>query len=264
MSFFRRRDNSDKSRDGDDTRMVVENISDISDEIFSDGLNSPALAKMFFNCLRNIENQVKDLCLFQEETTKNNIKVTESLTSMSKKLDNLEKSLKEKDEEIENLENKIQLLDERNQDLLTENKDISDRLDDLEQYSRRNCLLLHGVREDDDENTDEIILSTIATEIGINITEQDIDRTHRLGRPNRRDGKPRPIIVKFSRYNVRNKVYQYKRNLKGKRYLITESLTSHRMRLFKEAQQEYGITNVWTSDGRILYKFQNKVSLYKS
>ena len=257
MSFFRRRDNSDKSRDGDDTRMVVENISEISDEIFSDGLNSPALAKIFFNCLRNIENQVKDLVLFQEETIKNNIKVTESLKSMSEKFDKLEEKLKEKDEKIEGLERKNKLLNEKNQDL-------TDRLDDLEQYSRRNCLLLHGVREDEEENTDEIILSTIATEIGININEEDIDRTHRLGKPNRRDGKPRPIIVKFTRYNVRNKVYAYKRNLKGKKYLITESLTSNRMKLLLEAQQKYGVRNVWTSDGRILYKVDNKVSLYKS
>ena len=106
--------------------------------------------------------------------------------------------------------------------------------------------------------------TTIATEIGINIYEEDIDRTHRLGKPNRGDGKPRPIIVNFTHYNIRNKVYQYKSNLKGKRYLITESLTSHRMKLLKEAQQKYGITNVWTSDELILYRVNNKVSLYKS
>ena len=108
MSFFRRRDNSDKSRDGEDARMSTENesLSSISDEIFSDGLNSPALAKLFFNCLRNIENQVKELSLFQEETVKNNLKVTESLNSMSERFDKLEGLLKEKDEKIQFLEKK--------------------------------------------------------------------------------------------------------------------------------------------------------------
>ena len=248
--------------DGEDARMIVENdsLSSISDELFSEGLNSPVLAKIFFNCLRNIENKVKDLVQFQEETTKNNFKVTEALQSMSDRFDNLEKNMREKDEKIKNLENK---LDEKNQELITENQSINDRLDGLEQYSRRHCLLLHGVREDEEENTDEVILTKIAEEMGIQINEEDIDRTHRLGKPNRRDGKPRPIIVKFTRYAVRNKVYTYKKNLKGKRYLITESLTGKRMKLLIEAQQRYGVKNVWTSDGRILFKEGNKVSLFK-
>ena len=84
--------------DGEDARMIVENdsLSSISDELFSEGLNSPVLAKIFFNCLRNIENKVKDLVQFQEETTKNNFKVTEALQSMSDRFDNLEKKYERK------------------------------------------------------------------------------------------------------------------------------------------------------------------------
>ena len=33
-------------------------------------------------------------------------------------------------------------------------------VDRQEQYSRRNCLLLHGIAEDELENTDELILET--------------------------------------------------------------------------------------------------------
>ena len=55
-----------------------------------------------------------------------------------------------------------------------------------------------------------------------------------------------------------------KRKLKGKRLLITESLTSSRMQLLGDAQRKYGVRNVWTSDGRVMVKENDKIFLYKS
>ena len=53
---------SDKSRNGGDTKKVKETAKStfsLSDEVFSDGLNSSECAKILLNCLRNIENQLK-------------------------------------------------------------------------------------------------------------------------------------------------------------------------------------------------------------
>ena len=55
-----------------------------------------------------------------------------------------------------------------------------------------------------------------------------------------------------------------KTKLKGKRLLITESVTSSRMQILSEAQTIYGVRNVWTSDGCVMVKDNNKVFLYKS
>ena len=55
-----------------------------------------------------------------------------------------------------------------------------------------------------------------------------------------------------------------KRKLKGKRLLITESLTSSRMQLSGDAQTKYGVRNVWTSDGRVMVKENDNIFLYKS
>ena len=131
----------------------------------------------------------------------------------------------------------------------------------MEQYSRRNCLLLHGVRENSNENTNDIAVKTISENLDIDIQKEDLDRTHRVGKGNRADGKARPIIIKFARYNVRRNVYSNKRKLKGKSLLITESLA--RVRLLKQAQTRYGVENVWTSDGRILHKIGNNILQYK-
>ena len=48
------------------------------------------------------------------------------------------------------------------------------------------------------------------------ITIHDIDRTHRLGKRKLYNNVSRPIIVKFTRYNVRNRILNLKRNLKEK------------------------------------------------
>ena len=262
MSFFlgnKKRDLSDKSRDGEDSKKLREqsdSLSSLSNEVFTDDLNSPELAKLLVCSLRNIEAQVKDLFKVNEETKISQIKVTESLDALSKKIDELETEIKNKDEKIQLLENRVEILEEEKE---SQGKEI----DDLEQYSRRNCLLLHGVVETNTECTDDIIIITCAEELGIDVKQEDLDRSHRLGKVKRNDNKPRPIVVKFAHYAVRNKVFSNKKKLKGKKLLITESLTVYRMKLLDEARQKYGVRNVWTYDGRVMYKENNEISVCK-
>ena len=200
MSFFlrsKKRDLSDKSEDGEDSKKVKESdsLSSLPDEVFSDGLNSPELAKLLINCLRSIVNQVKELFTSHEEAKESQIKVTESLEFMSAKFDKLEKEIRKKDEKINQLEKTIE-------NLVEKQKSLSSEIDDLEQYSRRNCLVLHGFNESNDENTNEIIIKTFSKELGVKIKEDDLTRSHRLGKSKRKDNKPRPIIVTFTRYAV--------------------------------------------------------------
>ena len=63
--------------------------------------------------------------------------VTESLEFLSTKFDTLEKECDKQNEKTRKLEENIEKLEERNK-LLVES------VHDLEQYSRRNCLRLHG------------------------------------------------------------------------------------------------------------------------
>ena len=262
MSFFlgnKKRDLSDKSRDGEDSkkrREQSDSLSSLSDEVFADGLNSPELAKLLVCSLRNIEAQVKDLFKVNEETKISQIKVTESLDALSKKIDELETEIKNKDEKIQLLENRVEILEEEKE---SQGKEI----DDLEQYSRRNCLLLHGVVETNAECTDDIIIKTCAEELGIDVKQEDLDRSHRLGKVKRNDNKPRPIIVKFARYAVRNKVFSNEKKLKGIKLMITKSLTVYRMKLLDKLRQKYGVRNAYTYDGCVMYKENKKISVYK-
>ena len=54
-------------------------------------------------------------------------------------------------------------------------------VDRQEQYSRRNCLLVYGIVETNDKNTDDLVLKTINEKLDMEITENEIDRSHRIG-----------------------------------------------------------------------------------
>ena len=108
------------------------------------------------------------------------------------KFDDLEKEIKKKNENFNQLEKTIRYLQDKHQS-------ISSGMEDLEQYSRRNCLVLYGANESNDENINEILIKTFFEELGVEIKEDDLDRSHRLGKPKRKHNKPRPIIVKFAR-----------------------------------------------------------------
>ena len=83
-------------------------------------------------------------------------------------------------------------------------------------------------------------------------TGNDIDRMHRIGKP-KNNGKPRPVIIKFVRYNCRKKGFFWKKLLKDSSVSITESLTAFRMKKLTNARETFGFRYVWTVDGRRFY-----------
>ena len=104
----------------------------------------------------------------------------------------------------------------------------------------------------ENENTDLLAIEVIETKMDIKITDNDIDRTRRI-RKQKNNGKPRPVIIKFARYNDRKRVFSSKKLLKDSSVSITESLTAFRMKKLTNARETFGFRNVWTVDGRIFY-----------
>ena len=149
--------------------------------------------------------------------------------------------------------------------LKTEIKTLKKNNDDLEQRGRNDCLVLHGYEEAVDENTETIICAVIGNELGISLTENDIKNSHRLGPPRTQRSTrtstvlPRPIIFRLMYFRKRIEIYGNKRKLKGKKLVITENLTSSRYKVYKAAMEKFGKANVWTKEGRIIMKLNNKV-----
>ena len=123
---------------------------------------------------------------------------------------------------------------------------------DHEQYSKRNCLLIHGIEEDKNEVTDDVVVSMLHDKLELEISKKDIDRSRKIGKPSPR--KKGPIIAEFVRYNDRHKAYSNRKKLKDSGISIIEGLTAYTMGQLNKAQDERGFRNVWTHDGKILFK----------
>ena len=147
---------------------------------------------------------------------------------------------------------------------MTERSKVLEKsVDQQRQYSRRKCLLIHGVEENSNEDTDKLVLNIINNDLEIDLTEVAIDCTHRTGDPKKKRKTGRPIIAKFLRYYDRKEVLSIKKNFKGKGLSITKSLTSFRMKKLEEAREKFGFKHVWTIDGSVFFKNGNdKPSIY--
>ena len=143
-------------------------------------------------------------------------------------------------------------------------KNLKKEIDKHEQYSRQNYLLVHRIVETDDKVTDDLVIDTISPKMNIEISRANLVRTYSIGKKQPGQNKPRPMILKLSKYNVRKKVFSNKKIPRGSNVSITESLIPRRKEILKKARIEHWFTNVWTSDGKILYKSatDNKVKLY--
>lgn len=165
--------------------------------------------------------------------------------------------------EVANCKNTISELSIENERLNNQLLQITARVDDSEQRNRNYCLIAHGIKEDDSESTDDKVVELIQS-IGVDITVDEIQRSHRLGplRGNTRlrssRQRPRPIIFRFVSFRKRQDVFRNKKKLKGKPVSITESLTKVRYDLYKEAVVKLGKGKVWTQEGRIMTKSGNE------
>jgi len=129
---------------------------------------------------------------------------------------------------------------------------LEDGLDDLDAYSRKNCLIVHGIEERIGEDIEGVVSNFFKEKFQINVESSTIDNIHRLGRGGQNKKYPRPIIVRFVSYLVRRKIWTSKKALKGTKYLITESLTKRRLAVYKKAKEHFGVSNTWTQDSKII------------
>ena len=190
--------------------------------------------------------------------------IDEKYEEMRCKVENYEKKLQEVNDENKVLKTSVRALEE-NVSLL------SDSYNDLEQYSRRECVEIKGIPTPEnlnEESTNQITID-IGKLIGIDIAPEDISVSHRL--PTRRNavpGRSMPIIVKFVRRVTKAQFYgsrkllQYKSTLdlgfdvENKIY-ISESLTDKNKDLFYcclKVKKELKYKYLWTSNGRIFFR----------
>ena len=142
----------------------------------------------------------------------------------------------------EEIKNRIALNEEVQKDIKNENQALKNQLriatkeiddlratcNDLEQYSRRECIEIRGIplpskhagSHSPGENTD-LIVTKIAEVMGVDLEIDEISSSHRLKTSKSYHGKnakPPPIIAKFVRRNTKEKILQSKENFVHKQH----------------------------------------------
>ena len=140
------------------------------------------------------------------------------------------------------------------------NKNLESKINRQEQYSRRNCILIHEMTENKEENTDQQAID-INDNLDIKIDNIFIDRSHRIQRYDKAKEKARSVRVKFARYNVKGKMFREKLESKGTGKSITEIITTKRIGQIKDAREKYRFNNIWLYGAKILYKVDNEVKV---
>lgn len=118
--------------------------------------------------------------------------IKKSIEFMSTKFDSLLS-------EINNVKDELKEVRKENDFLKREINELGVRLQDLEQYNRRDNIVLYGVPSTNNESVNEIV-KTVSTIIGADGCFEDVSVTHRLPT---RPGKPRPI-VRFAKRSSRD------------------------------------------------------------
>lgn len=225
--------------------------------------------------------QVLDLLREMKEESKNQLRSLESDLGKSVELchsdiSELVKKIDKQSEIIKNYETLFEKVNQTNLALTKRVKELENRVEDLEQYSRANCLEINGIPEKSNEQLMEVV-KKVGSSLGLQINESDIDACHRLGQKRSGDnsGRPRGIIVKFTRRIVKEDMLvkrRIKRNFNtddigftdraAEVIYMNESLSMARRQIFNAARQlkKDGLVQfVWVRNGRVLVRAEEGV-----
>ena len=117
---------------------------------------------------------------------------------------------------------------------------LENELNLLQQYSRRQCLRVDGVKVSDDIETSEDVVKIVhdfMKDVGIKRSDMVIDRVHRIGLSymNEDNEKVGSIIVNFTNFRVRILFYDKRKNL-DRQIKVRIDLTKRNYDLLKKTR----------------------------
>ncbi|KAK3089978.1 hypothetical protein FSP39_008164 [Pinctada imbricata] len=120
--------------------------------------------------------------------------------------------------------------------LAAENKILHKRVDELEQYGRKNCVRIFGVSEEEKDTTQAVL--GLAKDLDVPLEKSEIVVSHRVGPVS--DRKPRAIIARITNYEASHKLmkssYKFAKLPGRKGVSINQDLTKQRSKLPKDCR----------------------------
>ena len=108
--------------------------------------------------MKKLEEEMKKVLQMCEKTKESLIKGESQLNSLSEAMDLMTNKFDEYGWERQEKDKIIDIMKSVMVNMNEKIEKLERIVDRQEQYSRRNCLLLHSITEDERENTDELVL----------------------------------------------------------------------------------------------------------
>ena len=160
--------------------------------------------------MREMLTQIQDNTnkLLEENQTlrKQYADLHESLNFHMAKVEKLETENQTLKKEVRFLKTSLEEVKEDNDAMAEDLATAINKIDDLEQYSRKHNLEFHGIPESSQENLAEQIIK-LGNVLNVPIRNNDIDICHRLSASKKSNNKPRPIIARFKSYRAKKALY---------------------------------------------------------
>ena len=221
--------------------------------------------------------------------------VNDDIVLLRNEIETLKGTIKQMRKENLQLSNQVFLLDYTVADMQKESHRIKCEIntkflahDALNQYGRHENLRIYNIPEPDLEENEEEDCTKYIKEIGeklnIPVTDADISRCHRLGKP-RTDASNRPIICRFSSFDKKRAFIKNKKQLRlsddelrdldinerkerlSKNPFVTEDLTPFRNHIFQYIRnindKEKLFDVVCTQYGQIVCKIKDEDLWYR-
>lgn len=178
--------------------------------------------------LKSINERTIDLAASQGELSsdvkaiKNNQEAIK--TSLSDIFTRLE-ALEHESKNLNTLEQEIVSIKSSTAHLTSQQETLQTRLDDLEDRSRRNNVVIHGIEDSKEswQDTEEKALAALHSVLGVEVSPSEVERAHRIGTLS--SSKPRPIIMKFCSFKTRDKVLSARSKLKESGISVSEDFS---------------------------------------
>ncbi|XP_046685216.1 uncharacterized protein LOC124370954 [Homalodisca vitripennis] len=219
--------------------------------------------------LETIMNTLKEM---REEQKTNTADFNRSYEMLYSKVEENTVTLRDGMGKIEDYLREIEQLKSENVALKKHVVVLETRIEDLENYSRRNCVEIQGIPEEKEEQVSELV-KKVGKALDVNITDSMIDACHRIGKKTSERNQARGIVVKFVRRTDKEELMKKRREKKrdfSTRHLgltmdipvyLNESLSPARRRLLAQARQlrkERGYKYIWLRNGNILLRKEEK------
>lgn len=216
--------------------------------------------------LEDVMIAIKGIEAGQKQVTKDFNAANELLNT---RVQDISRAMDEQTNKISQFLEKVVALTAENEALKKKVVQLEDELDEAQQYSRRNCVEVHGL-EVKDNNVLEAV-KDVGVALGMHIEDSMIDACHTIGKRSENAGPP-TIIIKFLRRmdaEMMLKKRREKRQL-STRHLnkptdtpiyINESLTQKRRILLSRARiakRDKNYKWVWVRSGKVYMRKEDQ------